>query len=459
MAPFRECYGRLNELRSLASPVNILAVTATATKETKNAIVDILRMKDPFEISESPEKPNVTYVVETIPKEASLQQCFSWLVDEVKVKGVDSERTIIYCQTINQCGRIHSTLKAMIGDSFFIGTIGDRRNVGLEMLHSCSPSANKEAVLRSFNDPNGTIRVLVATIAFGMGVDCKGVHRTIHFGPSKNLESFVQETGRAGRDGKQSTSYLLYNGLLLAHVEKDIKEYINNHECRRKTLLKQFTNTRNTTPVVPHLCCDNCALRCKCASQQCKKPGVIAKPSIKPNSKEREVTKSQKDELWKKLTLYHKSLVMMFMGEHAHGEIKSFTNLHLLVGFSDLQIRQVIEKCTKLFNIDDICDHVEIWHLEHAYKIHSILSQVFGDLSMDEVQDYWFNDESEIEDEIENALGEWNPLIEDDDFLDLILENLSMSLLSLDRESNTSLGGDVPNAVLEVLENFSFKET
>jgi len=75
------------------------------------------------------------------------------------------------------------------------------------MLHSCSPPSNKEAVLKSFQDPMGVIRILVATIAFGMGVDCSPVHRTIHFGPSKNLEAFLQETGRARRDGKPSVSY------------------------------------------------------------------------------------------------------------------------------------------------------------------------------------------------------------------------------------------------------------
>ena len=48
----------------------------------------------------------------------------------------------------------------------------------------------------------------MATIAFGMGVDCKGVCRTIHFGPSKNIESYIQETGRAGRDGKQSVAFI-----------------------------------------------------------------------------------------------------------------------------------------------------------------------------------------------------------------------------------------------------------
>ena len=59
----------------------------------------------------------------------------------------------------------------MIGDTIYAGKLGDNRNVLLEMLHSCSPPSNKEAVLKSFQDPKGVIRILVATIAFGMGGD------------------------------------------------------------------------------------------------------------------------------------------------------------------------------------------------------------------------------------------------------------------------------------------------
>ena len=77
----------------------------------------------------------------------------------------------------------------------------DSKHVLVEMLHSCTPKANKHNILESFPSDNGTIRLLIATLAFGIGVDCRVVHRVIHFGPSKNVESNFQETGRAGRDG------------------------------------------------------------------------------------------------------------------------------------------------------------------------------------------------------------------------------------------------------------------
>ena len=90
------------------------------------------------------------------------------------------------------------------------------------MLRSCSPQSKKEHILASFQSDQGSIRILVATIAFGMGVDCKQVHRTVHFGPAKNVECYMQESGRAGRDGAQSTAFLLYQGMQLMHVDKDI---------------------------------------------------------------------------------------------------------------------------------------------------------------------------------------------------------------------------------------------
>ena len=76
------------------------------------------------------------------------------------------------------------------------------------------------------------LRVLISTIAFGVGANCKRLRRVIHFGPSKSVELYVQECGCAGRDGLPSTCVLLHNGLLSAHYEKDMKQYVSTNECR-----------------------------------------------------------------------------------------------------------------------------------------------------------------------------------------------------------------------------------
>ena len=79
MAAFRKCYGHLHELRSLAPNAKMIALTATVTKLTKDTILNILLMEKPFEIQESPNKPNVTYNVKCIQKDKDHEMYFEFL--------------------------------------------------------------------------------------------------------------------------------------------------------------------------------------------------------------------------------------------------------------------------------------------------------------------------------------------------------------------------------------------
>jgi superfamily II DNA helicase RecQ len=72
-----------------------IALTATATSDTRKEIFEVLDMTDPFIISESPNKPNISYVVQYMPKTAKLSDYFTWIVNEVVVGGVNAPRTII----------------------------------------------------------------------------------------------------------------------------------------------------------------------------------------------------------------------------------------------------------------------------------------------------------------------------------------------------------------------------
>ena len=76
--------------------------------------------------------------------------------------------------------------------------------------------------------PDSHVRVVICTIAFGMGIDLKCAHKVIHFGPSRTTECYLQECGRVGRNGGQSLCVLLYNGFLVSRCLDDMKELINN---------------------------------------------------------------------------------------------------------------------------------------------------------------------------------------------------------------------------------------
>ena len=424
MAAFREAYANLHEIRSLSPKVKIIALTATATASTRKTIMDILLMKNPYLISESPFKTNITYSVQYIPNDQTIEYYFKWLRDDLVTQQKDFPRTIIYCQTIKQCSLIYSMLKSMLGDMIYVDETKNPRNVIIEMLHSCSPQANKETVLQAFQQEDSGLKVLIATIAFGMGINCKGVHRTIHFGPAKNIEAHIQETGRAGRDGKQSVSYVIYQGILLSHVNKDIKEYIKTDECRRKAMHKFFDNSLYIDYPEPiHLCCDNCALHCNCESADCGKlttfPGIIEHENeLLSVAKTRMVTPEQKSCIREYLLCYHKSLITNLINKSANGQLKTLTDTSLLLGFSEVQVEQVVDNCGKLFTLQDLLDNVEIWDLKHAYKILEIMLQVFGDICDMPAYDSY----SQMEDDVLSAYNDdihehmwdnWDNLIQD----------------------------------------------
>ena len=99
-----------------------------------------------------------------------------------------------------------------------------------------------------------------------MGMDCPNVRRIIHWGPPSDLESYIQETGRAGRDGNVAYAVLYFSKTDICHdyIDGNIRDYCNNKlTCRRTTLFQQFDTYDGCKPT-GCLCCDVCANSCCC---------------------------------------------------------------------------------------------------------------------------------------------------------------------------------------------------
>ena len=166
------------------------------------------------------------------------------------------------CQTIKQCAVVYSTIKSLLGEH--IPENSEPRKVVLQMLHSCTTTSNKENILQSFQKEQGYDHILVTTIAFGMGLDCKEVYRTVHFGPTKNVEYYMRESGRAGRDGNIAllTFYTVNQGMQLMHIEADMKEDVKHKDFTRKFLLRYFDKehlqptTQSNTLALRQLLCN-----------------------------------------------------------------------------------------------------------------------------------------------------------------------------------------------------------
>ena len=132
----------------------------------------------------------------------------------------------------------------------------------VDMFHSCSDKEIKDHILHNFGQ-HISLRIVIATVAFGMGIHCPDVHHIIHMGAPKDLEAYIQGTGRVGRDGMQSAAtLLLIKGVSRHQLDISMKNYVaNSNYCQRNLLFKDCEG-KNAEAQNACLCCDIIELIC-----------------------------------------------------------------------------------------------------------------------------------------------------------------------------------------------------
>ena len=263
---FRQEFSRLGEVRSLIPKgVKVMALTATATQATRKSICKSLGLVKPVIVSASPDKPNIKYSVCLNPE--GLEETFALVADELQLHRQHTDRTIIFCRTYDSCAEIYLFMKARLRKEMTnpIGAPDKSVYRMLDMYTSCTRPDVKESILSAFLDPNSHLHIVVATMAFGMGLDCPNVRSVIHWGSSEDVEQYVQETGCAGRDGQPAKAILYHGGpdLSSRHVNQEMKQYcLNKDVCRRSILLSYFDSPTATIELCS--CCDVCECVCQC---------------------------------------------------------------------------------------------------------------------------------------------------------------------------------------------------
>ncbi len=232
---FRPDYLALGQIADLFPGVPIAAFTATATERVSQDIQTLLKMRNPFSLRASFDRPNLKYRIAR--KDDPKEQLLTFL------SSVEGESGIVYCGTRK---KVEET-----------ATMLAKKGFNARPYHAGMSDNERIWVQDAF--ASDQVQIIVATIAFGMGIDKSNVRFVVHTDLPKNIEGYYQETGRAGRDGSPSRCLLLfgYQDIILqkSFIEKcedskqrviltrqlnEMVRYAEADQCRRKALLRYF---------------------------------------------------------------------------------------------------------------------------------------------------------------------------------------------------------------------------
>lgn len=278
---FRQEFSHISEIRSvLPHRTNIVAVTATANKKTRENVMKSLEMTSAYVVSKVPNNSNVFLAVLHKPSGHSTEAVVEAVVKSVVDKGVAADRHLVFCRSYPETSDLFREAALLLSSRNALYASGPSssklsRLRTCEAYVACTAENIRKHIVHSFTEPEGTVRVVFATVAFGL--DSPDIRHILHWGPPKDIETYLQEVGRGGRDGKAATAVLLYQPTDFRGkpgVTDAMKAYCTNiTACRREELMRYFDVEGGVRyPAKKCLRCDVCAKSCLC--QSCSLPEI-----------------------------------------------------------------------------------------------------------------------------------------------------------------------------------------
>ena len=219
---FRQAFSTIGEFRSIIpSCVRLIALTAIATKETLHIVTARLSLEGPTIIGTSPNRANIKLLV---VEAKDLNEFTKQLSDKLKAQ----RKGYHFCRNYRDCSNIYANLIYYM-DVYKTDPPGCpnllKHRLFTMYTRASTPEMKAKVMLAFCNDTN--LRIVIATSAFSMGINCRNIQQVIHWGSPSDLEQYVQEIGRAGRDGSKSQAILMY-GKSNRYLKQSMKAYGEN---------------------------------------------------------------------------------------------------------------------------------------------------------------------------------------------------------------------------------------
>ena len=236
-------------------------------------------MKSCILISANCDRGNIYYSCSKVSNDVN--KCFQWLIHKLGEERADLNKHIVYCRSVQQCGTLYSAFASYLKDQQYSSATEEPSvtNRLFAMYHGSTSTKVKLRVEEEFTKTDSKIRIVICTVSFGLGIDIPDIFAVIHWGVPRSLESYFQESGRAGRAGGQSHSIIYYRSVDMQkestrsnsnNTHFEMQHYCSNNDanfCRRDCLLQVFSPGHvNSNPVIEHLCCDVCYKKCPCGN-------------------------------------------------------------------------------------------------------------------------------------------------------------------------------------------------
>lgn len=261
----------MSALKALFTNVPWCCLSATLTEKGVKDVVKILCLSEVQVVHVIGSRHNIKYNLKDVRSEK--YESLNWYIELLAYQKQNSPKAIIYCRNVANVAHIFAYICDKLGDNQYVNNVTSYTSRTVGMFHRSTADINKDHILTTFPTEASNIRCVIATDAFGMGIDIPDVKYVINYSAPRSMESFSQQSGRGGRNGDNAEAhlYVLPQNKSKKQTDTSMLGLIKSTSCIRLHILSHFELSHaqyifksEDEPSSKCKCCNVCSNQCSC---------------------------------------------------------------------------------------------------------------------------------------------------------------------------------------------------